>query len=97
MTVGEMLHRMTSSELAEWQVYERLYGPVGQERDDQLAALVAATIANAMSGKKGKRHKIRDFLPVWSKQKQSSREQLDVLRTLVKKMGGEEVNRGDDR
>jgi hypothetical protein len=98
MTVGDMLARITSTELTEWAVYERLYGPLGQERDDHLTALVSATIANAMRGKKGRRHKLKDFLPAWSggdKPKQTGKEQLAVLRAMVHKMGGKEVVSGE--
>jgi hypothetical protein len=98
MTVGEMLARITSTELAEWAAYEQRYGPLGQERDDHLAALVAATIANAMRGKKGRRMKLKDFMPSWGgKEKQSGKDQLAVLRGLVHRMGGEEVTREHDR
>jgi hypothetical protein len=98
MTVGEMLARMTSSELVEWAAYERLYGPLGQERDDHLAALVATTIANAMRGKKGRRMRLKDFMPAWGgKEKQTGKDQLAVLRGMVHRMGGEEVTRDDDR
>jgi hypothetical protein len=93
-----MLARMTSTELSEWAAYERLYGPLGQERDDHLAALVSATIANAMRGKKGRRPKVKDFMPAWSgadKPKQTGREQLAVLRTMVRRMGGKEVLAGE--
>lgn len=93
-----MLARMPSSELTEWMVYEREYGPLGPERSDYLAALVSATTAAAMQGKKGRRIKIRDFLPEWARPKrQTAKEQLDVLRTFVRKLGGEETKRGDNR
>jgi hypothetical protein len=97
MTVGGMLDRITSTELAEWTAYERLYGPLGQERDDNLAALVSTTIANAMRGKKGRRLRLKDFMPSWGgKEKQSGKDQLAVLRGMVHRMGGQEVSANDD-
>jgi hypothetical protein len=92
-----MLARIPSSELAAWMVYERDYGPLGPERHDHLAALVASTIANANRGKKKRRFKVREFLPVWSKRRQSPAEQLSILRGFTRRLGGEEVHRVDDR
>lgn len=83
MTVGEMLDRISSTELAAWSVYERDYGVLGPSRDDQLAALVASTVANAMSKRKSKP---ADFMPRWGSRggrKQSGREQLAMFRQFV--------------
>ncbi|GAA1015903.1 hypothetical protein Aple_010780 [Acrocarpospora pleiomorpha] len=54
MTVGRLLNEIGSRELTEWQVYERMAGPLGPVRDDYLAAQVAATVINVNRGK-GKR------------------------------------------
>ncbi|WP_207935864.1 hypothetical protein [Actinomadura sp. KC216] len=64
MTKGEMLARISSYELTEWMVYERLYGPLASERDDHLASLLAAVISNAFRDK-GKAAQPGDFLPRW--------------------------------
>lgn len=53
---------MSSSELTEWMVYEKISGPLGRRRQDINAALIAATIVNTNRGKKGKRVQISDFL-----------------------------------
>lgn len=66
MTVGEMLARMSSRELTAWQIYERMYGPLGPQRDDQLAALIAATVANAFRGKGDKPAKVSEYVPDWA-------------------------------
>lgn len=58
-----MLARISSYELTEWQIYERMYGPLGQQRDDQLTSLLAAVIANAFRDK-GKAEP-KDYLPRW--------------------------------
>jgi hypothetical protein len=64
MTVGRLLASIDSRELTEWQAYERLYGPLGQARDDQLAALISAQVAGTFSGKAVK---VADFMPDWTR------------------------------
>jgi hypothetical protein len=45
--------------------YERLYGPLGGQRDDYLAAMIAATFSATFAGKKDKPPKLSDFIPDW--------------------------------
>ena len=54
--------------------YERLFGPLGPQRDDQLAALVCATVANAFRGKNDRAAKVSDFVPDWAR---AAREEVD--------------------
>jgi hypothetical protein len=91
MTVGEMLDRISSTELAEWAIYERDYGPLGPGRADQLAALVSATIANAASVKR--RYRPADFLPRWGagrRRRQTPQEQLEIMRAFVSRFQGKD-------
>lgn len=60
-----MLARISSAELTEWMVYERLYGPLGPSRDDHLASLIAATIANAFRDSNSKAASAADYMPRW--------------------------------
>jgi len=64
MTVGEMLARVSSSELTEWAAYEQVFGPLGAVRDDIDMAILAATIYNAFAAK-GKGKAPEDFVPSW--------------------------------
>jgi len=77
-----MLDRISSSELSEWAVYEREFGPLGPDRHDHLAALVASTVANTVS-----KHRFRpaDFMPRWAskRRRQTGRQQLEILRAFV--------------
>jgi hypothetical protein len=78
--------------LAEWKAYEQEYGPFGPERGDWNAAVVAHTVASALSGK-GRRWKITDFLTSWApKRRQSPQEQLAAMQALTKRTGN-----GNDR
>lgn len=49
MTVAELLNRISGRELREWQAFEQIYGPLGQQRDDYLAALIAQTTHNTVA------------------------------------------------
>lgn len=85
---------MSSQELTEWMAYERLAGPLGPERGDYQAALVAATVANAMSSKR-KRHKIKDFLLPWGGRRKRSPEELyAAAKAWVQRSGGTITHRG---
>lgn len=64
MTVGELLKRISALELAEWQAFEQVHGPVGVEaRIDHAAALIAERVTNCLTTTKGKPPTLDDFLP----------------------------------
>ena len=44
--VGELGARISARELSEWAAFERIEGPLGLERADMQAAIVASVIAN---------------------------------------------------
>ena len=62
MTVEEMLARISSRELTEWMRYERVCGPLGAERDNLHAGLVAAAIYNVNRERGRKAFRPQDFL-----------------------------------
>jgi hypothetical protein len=68
MPVGEMLRRMSGRELAEWQAYERVYGPIGvEERLDRTAAVIANQVANSLRPPTTKPSEVDDFMPRWDR------------------------------
>ena len=87
MTVAELLARVSSRELTEWMAYERLTGPLGGERADHHAALVAQTVANVNRGKRARRHKLSDFLIKWHQQKQTAQDMLAIFRMWAARRG----------
>jgi hypothetical protein len=64
LTVAELLSRISSRELSEWQAYYAME-PFGGERDDLQAGLVASTIANVNRDPKKRKQAYtpQDFLP----------------------------------
>jgi hypothetical protein len=50
-------------------VYERLYGPLGGERDDYLAATIASTVAATFSKNPPP---MSDFMPPWTQKEAAS-------------------------
>jgi hypothetical protein len=99
MTVGELLARIDSRELTAWMAYERVAGPLGPERADMQAAIIASTIANANRGKRGRAFKPEDFIPKWDQirpQQQTEQDHLRLVQALNRAMGGRTgVSRGD--
>lgn len=88
-SVNELLARFSSRELSEWRAYEQVTGPIGQERGDWLAGVVASTQANSAMGKRGKRLSPRDFILKWDdKAKQTVDEQLELVRAINAHFGG---------
>jgi hypothetical protein len=77
MTVQGLLENITSQELSEWAAYHRR-NPIGPERDDWRAAMIACTVANAHRGKR-RAYKIQDFLLKFGKKKPQSVEQMRAL------------------
>lgn len=83
---------MSSSELTEWMVYEKITGPLGRRRLDIQAATISATIANANRSKKAKRAQISDFLIDYSRasRKKTGRELLATLKDINSALRGRE-------
>lgn len=88
-----MQHRIDSREFTGWQAYTALYGPIGPEREDQRAALIAMHIANA--NRDIKKHpapfKLEDFMlyrPDRAEAEQSEEEKaLALERKIVSAFG----------
>lgn len=88
MPVSELLERVSSRELTEWQAYEVVTGPIGPARGDVQAAIVAATVANSNRGK-GKPLTPADFVPEWDREPtQTVEEQLAIAYALNAAFGG---------
>lgn len=85
MTVGEMLSRVTSSELTEWAAYERVHGPLGQTRDDYHTALILAMLHNLWA-KKSK--PLADFIIEWDRKPESAESLIAKGKAWVQMMGG---------
>ncbi len=96
MTVADLDSRLDSSELTEWMVFEKITGPLGRRRNDIQAATIAATIANANRGKKGRKFSMKDFLIPYGEQRKTPEQMLAAIKGLNKAMGGEERGRRDD-
>lgn len=81
---------MSSSELTEWMVYEKITGPLGRRRGDIQVAMLAATIANANRGKGAKKATISDFLLDYEKtsRRKSGHELLATLRDITSALSG---------
>lgn len=57
-----MLDDMPLEVFHEWIAYNEC-SPIGEWRADHRAAMVACTMANVMRGKKGRRARMKDFMP----------------------------------
>lgn len=90
MTVRELLARTSSRELTEWQVYEKVTGPLGLARADLHAAIIASTVANAHAGKAVT--KVQDFIPDWDKRPLTPEELFQKVMQANTALGGS-INR----
>lgn len=93
--MGELLDRVDSRELTEWEAYERVAGPIGQERLDELFAMLMTIIANVNRSKKQRAYETRQFRPKWDPEapperrpEMSGHQILDQVRKLNRRMGG---------
>lgn len=84
MTVEELLARVSSAELTEWQAFERVEGPLGQRRDDHLAALTAFYVALAL----GAKPHLDRMLPAWDQPPASWEQMKSMAEALTRSMGG---------
>ncbi len=60
--VGEMLRRMTASELTEYMAYDQIE-PIGEPRADLRVGILAATVANHSASPPRQAAKPVDFMP----------------------------------
>jgi hypothetical protein len=60
--VGEMLRRMTASELTEYMAYDQIE-PIGEPRADLRLGILAATVANHSASPPRQAAKPVDFMP----------------------------------
>jgi len=89
MTVGELLARISSREITEWMVYERIAGPIGPVRGDIHAAQVAATVLNVNRRKRRRPIKIDDVLLRWDRKEPVSPVELyERVRRINARLGG---------
>ena len=83
-----MLRSIDSHELSEWQAYERVTGPLGPQRLDQLVGMLAAVVANTARDpkKRAQPFEAGDFMP-WAdvdRPEQTMEEQMEMFRQLAK-------------
>lgn len=93
MTVGELLTRISSRELAEWRAYYTME-PFGEDRADLRAGIIASTTANVFRKSGTQPYKAQDFLPKFEKPRQDWREMLAKVTAINAMMGG---THGDNR
>lgn len=82
MSVRRAQQEIDSREFAEWMVVEE-ESPGDPERRDLNTAFICATIANAMSWKRSKKHRWQDFMPKFRER----RRQLPTVDELKRKLG----------
>lgn len=90
MTRAEMLERISSVELTDWQAYEQVTGPLGAERDDTNAALTAYYIVKALGAKKLKLEKL---LPKWDRKPAQPWQNMKLVAEALAKSAGGEFNK----
>lgn len=83
-TVRELLARIDSRELSEWMCFYTLE-PFGDVRGDLQAGIVAATIANANSGKGSKTFQPADFMPLMDKPEQDEDDMITIMTAMAKR------------
>lgn len=91
-----MLADIDSAELTEWLAYEQITGPLGPERIDVLASIIAATTANTARGKGQSAKEPKDFLPAWDQhaEPQGWEQMLATVKTLTRRLHGDDLTEG---
>lgn len=78
MTVEDLLNRISSLELSEWQAFYTI-DPFGEERADMRAAMMAANVANAWKDKKQRTFKLKDFMLNFDPPEPQSTDQMKAI------------------
>jgi len=77
MTVKELLDRVSSRELSEWQAYYRVE-PFGEERQDLRFALMTANLISPHLAK-GHRPKLKDFMLNFEPKKAQTEDSMKMI------------------
>ena len=82
-----MLAELTAEQWGEWQAFIQIHGPVGEERADIRAALIASTVANVFRGKRDKVITLKDCLLEWDKPTRKGKRQTpEQMHAMAKAM-----------
>jgi len=98
MTVGELLDRVSSRELAEWMAYDRM-SPIGTDRADIQTGIIASTVANSTRNPKKRRKPwtVKDFIPKYGRQEESEplspEKSVALIAQLNAAFGGEDLRK----
>lgn len=90
MTVGEMLARISSRELTEWQILFS-EGPLGEQRADIRSAIIACILVNTYRKKGAPAFEVQDYLDILDprkkhmRPKQTMAQMKTILQGLVAK------------
>lgn len=91
----ELLARVSSQELTEWEAYELVDGPIGQARIDHLFGMLASVIANANRTKSTKPYRADQFIPKWDagahperRPEMTGEDMLRAVKRINKRLGG---------
>jgi hypothetical protein len=87
---------MSPKEFVYWQAYASME-PIGDQRRDLSAAIIAQTVANAMRAKRsgGQGFKIADFLPNFTPRRRMNtpEAQKEFFRAMTLAVGGQVISR----
>jgi hypothetical protein len=86
-TVGELLARISSYELAEWVAVERLTGTLGPARGDLHAGTITAALVNAHKKKGARASRPGDFFR-WDRQEQTPDDMWQIAVAMNARLGG---------
>ena len=78
MTRAELLRRISSAELTEWIAFDQI-DPIGDERADLNAGIVASTLANCNRGEATEPFKPADFMPDYDGSRREEEPDVDAL------------------
>jgi len=85
MTVRDLLSRIDSRELSEWQAFFSIE-PMPEQRSDYRSGVIASVIANTNRGKNTKPFEPKDFIPDYEKTsgKTSGKIEQEAVKRKVK-------------
>jgi hypothetical protein len=96
--VGELLDRIDSRELTEWEAYEAVAGPLGPARLDALFAQLMSVLANVNRSRRQRPYTAEQFMPQWDaeapKQRRPEMSGEEMLRAAKRMTAADTARRG---
>ena len=83
LDIDRALSEISAKDVAWWEAFEEVDGPIGEQRADLRAGIIAASIVNMLRDRKSTAAKPIDFMPFAERPQQTQDQMLNVFKMFA--------------